>query len=660
MIAVIRRLNGLRGEVRALYDFPVEFTVSPWSRLGQVMHPQWASARRFASAPLISGVLHAVALLALGSLYVPERATSEHVILAVTQTEPPEEPEPLLPQLNLPRPDDVSREVSLESLAMSVAPIQNDQALTLRVAEPTVLESADLVIENLDMPEGFLQDNVIVREGSIGEVEVSHVEAAVDHLTYEIATALEDSRVLVIWVMDSSASMVDTREQVAGRIERVYTELGLVSERSRSELLSAVVGFGQGCEELVGPTNDPDKVADAIRKVGADESGIENVFTTVAVTVDRYRPFRARERRKLMVIVWTDESGDDYAQLEGAVSVCRKLSAPVYVVGISAMFGEELGRVPYVHPQDGRTYMLPVNRGPESVRQERLVMPYWFDGPQLESLNSGLAPFGLARLTRETGGAYFIKDHAGDRSPFKLDTMRRYLPEYEDPAEYMRQVAASPLRTAVLAAVDITRRRPTKGTPQLEFAPTGDNFQQQLREAQETVAYNSQTLDEALAVFGPKGLEPARAAEESPRWRAWYDLTYGRLLAMRVRSNEYNWACAEMKGKGSDFVDKQSNRWRFRPDEKLKFGGGTDRQAAEATRLLRRCVGENQGTPWAVLAARELQHPLGFVIDERYVAPPPPPPPAPPRPNVPPPPNPPRNNQPMNQPRPEPIKLPKL
>jgi hypothetical protein len=334
----------------------------------------------------------------------------------------------------------------------------------------------------------------------------------------------------------------------------------------------------------------------------------------------------------------------------------------VYTVGVSAMFGQEQGRLPYVNPEDGLTYMLPVDRGPDAVRQERLEMPYWFDGPQHDTLHSGLAPFALARLTRQTGGSYFINDPARGRSPFKLETMRRYMPEYDSPEEYMGRVSQSPLRTAVLKAVDITRQRRLKGTPILEFAPTGDTFQQDLKEGQETVAYNSATLDEALAVFGPKGMEAARMNEPSPRWRAWYDLTYGRLLAMRLRCNEYNWACAVMKGKGVDFVEKQSNRWRFVPDAKMNFGSGAEKQAAEATRLLQRCVVENPGTPWALLAQRELDHPFGFRVEESYVAPPPPPPPAPPRPATPPPP--PDNRRRVEQPRPNAIpqapKLPKL
>ena len=92
---------------------------------------------------------------------------------------------------------------------------------------------------------------------------------------------------------------------------------------------------------------------------------------------------------------------------------------------------------------------------------------------------------------------------------------------------------------------------------------------------------------------------------------------------MWVRCTEYNWHCAVMKGKGSAFVDQKSNRWRFYPDARLSFGNTSEQYAAEAQRLLARCVKENQDTPWAALAGRELAHPFGFRVDEDYVPPPP-------------------------------------
>jgi hypothetical protein len=145
-----------------------------------------------------------------------------------------------------------------------------------------------------------------------------------------------------------------------------------------------------------------------------------------------------------------------------------------------------------------------------------------------------------------------------------------------------------------------------------------------------------------------------------------YDYTYGRLLAMRVRNYEYNGVCSAFKGKGREFVDQKSNRWKFVPSETIT-SSTTQKQAAEATRLLQRCIDTNPGTPWALLAQRELKDPLGFKIEEAYVAPPPPPPkpkanPAPKVvvPKIPPKPAKQPIPQPNMLPRPKEVKLPKL
>lgn len=644
------------------------YGVAPREGLSGRFGARLGDAARSVASPVISGLVHAALLLIFANIYVPEQKIEVARQLVLVAEKPVEEETPPEPELTLAPPGDEPHENLLASLAMSVAPIENLDAQLLEVPQPVVPESevfAPSPPEPLEMLEGAIRDDTVLSMGSVGE-EVAHVEGAVDRITHEIVTRLQDDDLIVIWLMDASLSLVEERAEVAARLERIYAETEQVGRTDRDALLSAVVAFGETTAEMVGPTSDGAQVVEGIRNVPDDESGIENVFAAVRDSVDRYRPFRTREQRTMMVIVWTDESGDDYAHLEEAVDVCRKLSVPVFTVGPSAMFGVELGAHAYKHPDNGQVYMLPVNRGPESIRQERLEVPYWFQGPQLDSLHSGLSPFALTRLANETGGAYLIKDNESDRSDVSLETMQAYVPEYESPQEYLERVGRSPLRAAVLQAVDITRQRKLKGTPQLAFAPTGDNFQQQLREAQETVAYNLATLEQALAAFGPKGMETAWKNETSPRWRAWYDLTYGRLLAMRVRCNEYNLACAVMKGLGSDFVDKQSNRWEFRPAEKLTSGSQGERYSAEAHRLLARCSTENAGTPWAALAQRELEHAFGFTVDESYVAPPPPPRPQRPA-AVNPPPPPPRQppqgrraEQPQMLEKPVEVKLPKL
>ena len=47
------------------------------------------------------------------------------------------------------------------------------------------------------------------------------------------------------------------------------------------------------------------------------------------------------------------------------------------------------------------------------------------------------------------------KHRAADRAPFAVETMQRYAPEYDPPPVYVRHAAQSPVRRAVLAAVDM-------------------------------------------------------------------------------------------------------------------------------------------------------------------------------------------------------------
>ncbi|MEZ6070322.1 MAG: VWA domain-containing protein [Pirellulales bacterium] len=427
--------------------------------------------------------------------------------------------------------------------------------------------------------------------------------------------------------MDASISLQDDRQQIAERLERVYAEISTVTAEGSlhpEALSSAVLSFGNQTRELVAPTNDGQQVVAAIRdKVPVDATGVENVFTAVNMAANKYRVLSTRGDRKLMFVIWTDESGDDVSMLDEATNVCQRLGVSVYTVGPSAMFGREMGTMAYRHPDDGEVYLLPVKRGPDSVRQEQVELPFWF-GRDAMPLRAGVGPFALTRLAYQTGGAYFINDARSDRSPFDATVMRRYLPAYTSPQQYQREVAASPLRTAVLRAVDVTRQHEVKGTPRLEFAPTGENFQDELREAQETAAYNLHVVELALGALGDDSLDEQYHGELSPRWRAWYDLTMGRLLAMYVRSLEYNWACAVMKGKGAEFVNTQSNRWKFVPDEQLKYGTATERRAEQARMYLERCAADNAGTPWAVIAEHELRYPFGFRVAEAFVPPPPP------------------------------------
>ncbi|MBL9123918.1 MAG: VWA domain-containing protein, partial [Planctomycetaceae bacterium] len=631
MRAVLDRLHELRAE-RGGYSSAAEPAAPPTTvraRLGELWSEHRRGASRSTVAAAASVVAHALVLVVLAQLTFPEYG--QRLITELQAwIDDPAEPEPAeLPTLfDMADPSDDPAQtvfkIAANALAPATAPASEPRVI--ENFEPADLETPHVVPVEVQELSPLEISQQVVRTGTIGD-EVLDVQGAVDRITHEIVTNLAEHEVLVIWLMDASISLLDERQQVAKRLERVFSEIDQLGGFPPGRLTNAVASFGADVQHLVKPTADPTDVLAAIRELPVDDSGVESVFAAVLSTLDRYRTQHTRHDRQLMLVVWTDESGDDYALLEDAVRGCQKLAAPVYAVGPSAMFGREKGFHAYRHPETGRVYPIEVDRGPDAVRFELLNVPYWFEGERHEQLRSGIGPFALTRLALATGGAYFVSEEPADRSPFQLAAVKRYLPDYGSAAEYSKLVAESRLRQAVLRAVDITHERKLKGTPRLEFEPTGENFQQQLREAQQSVAFNLMTIEQALAPFAPAGMEKEYAQELSPRWLAWYDLTLGRLLAMQVRCNEYNWACAVMKGKGADFVNRQSNRWKFQPSAQLNFGSAAEKQAAEARRLLERCVERNPGTPWAALAQRELAHPFGFEVQEGYVPPPPEPPP---------------------------------
>ena len=103
-------------------------------------------------------------------------------------------------------------------------------------------------------------------------------------------------------------------------------------------------------------------------------------------------------------------------------------------------------------------------------------------------------------------------------------------------------------------------------------------------------------------------------------------MNYGRLLANRTRNLEYNSALALMKTSLSEGdINTRSNHWIFHPTPDVKNSGVASRKGAQlAVELLNRIVTEAPGTPWAIMAARELQYPFGVRVEERFIPPPPP------------------------------------
>jgi len=509
-------------------------------------------------------------------------------------------------------------------------------AATLRPETPpggapgATVEFARLDVERatrMVVPSASMLGGVVSIEGN-GAEHVEGVEGAVDRIAFEIVRRLEQGRTLVVWAFDASRSLEAERHRLVKHIETVYSHIDRIDEDRLSTgggLLTMVVSFGQGRKVEAKPTADVSAVLEAINGIQADESGEETPFTTVADVVGRWGLYKnqAGDAYRPMIIVVTDEVGDDEDRLEEAVALARKRKVPVYVLGSQAVFGRVMGYMDYVDPRTKHVYYnQPVRQGPESALLERVQLPFWYDGPRYDVLEAGFGPYALSRLASATGGIYFVARINGRRMGFDPARMKEYKPDWDSRDRYEAGVAASPLRKAVVNAAALTNELKIPHAPSMYFPSLeAPQFKEVLQANQALAAQIAQVVEEAL---GPVAAAARyRDREISRRWQAQYDLIHGRLLAMKVRAYEYNSAGARLVKDPPKFQNSRSNAWRLVPDRTIQYSEKAAAAGLEAEALLRKVVEEHPDTPWALLAARELKDPLGFKWVETYVPPPP-------------------------------------
>lgn len=492
-------------------------------------------------------------------------------------------------------------------------------------ATPDLSKTQVTVAAGIVLPTVASLDKTISVKG-IGMEHVGGVEGAVDRVAVEVLRRMEQGRTLVVWAFDASGSLQSEREHLAKYIDGAYAhivEMGQDRLIRDGGLLTTVVSFGKNRKLMTPePTIDRSTIRNAINSVELDETGVESTFQTVSDIIRKWGRYKKDgQAYRTMIIIVTDEVGDDEQHLEEAIAQARAAKVPVYVLGSPALFGRVEGYVGYTDPKTKKTYRnLPVRQGPESVMLEGIRLPFWFAGPQYEFMDAGFGPYALSRLAGATGGIYFVTRMGATRVAFDPAGMREYRPDWVSRAEYEKMIASKPLRRAVTRAAMIAQQN-LPGQPSLEF-PTADSpdFKEAMRRNQQKAARAEYTVRAALEPIN--AVAKLRDKETSRRWQAHYDLIRGRLLVMYLRCHEYNAACAAMMRDPKQFKDPASNAWRMVPTNTIDSSKGSA-VALEAKELLQRVVTSHPGTPWALLAQRELEDPFGFQWVEAKVPPPP-------------------------------------
>jgi len=498
-------------------------------------------------------------------------------------------------------------------------------------------------------------------KGVVGDGVVG-TQGALDRITQEILRSLESGPTLVVWLFDKSGSMQVQRETVHQRFDQVYAELGLskaVAPRRGVDqpLLTSVVSFGKDVTfHIDKPTDDLAAIKQAVADIANDESGVEMTFTAIGMTAQRYEPYRFHSpARQVMVVVFTDEVGDDENRLEDCVQICKRNQIPVYVAGVPAPFGRTNIEIKYVDPDpnyDQSVQWIPIRQGPETLVPEMVQLN--FSGvPNRDEgiyrLDSGFGPYCLTRLCYETGGMFFAvhanRERVGEfvstretpvfqaRLNYFFDplVMRPYRPDYVPPQEYLRLISKNGAKAALIEAARQSMVDPMN-RPTLVFRKTGDDdasMKRALDEAQKAAAILEPKMNLFYGII--KQGEKDRPKLVEPRWRAGFDLALGRILAVKVRTESYNQMLARAKG-GMKYADPRTNVLRLVPSNEVSVSSTLAKQAEQARTLLEGVAREHRGTPWAMWAEEELKDPIGWKWQEEYDPPTPPRPQAPPRP----------------------------
>jgi hypothetical protein len=442
------------------------------------------------------------------------------------------------------------------------------------------------------------------------------VEGAIDRMAYEIGNSLREHKTLVVWLFDVSPSLHEKRDKIADRVENIYRQLNEMNVGSDKALKSAVAIFGEKPEPTYitpEPVDDTAELVKAVRSIKSEDGGKENVFNAIYKSASKWMNYRTKQNRNMMMIIITDEGGSDVDKIETTIQLCKRYGIRCYVIGEEAPLGrKEVVLRNYKLPNGDMIDEALMDRGPEGFFQDRLRLAYWgAEGSSLDFIPSGFGPYGLTRLCAETNGLFLISDTEQKR--FRIDplVMKSYAPDYRPVAFLDKDLRSNLAKGALFEVCGDKYKVESIPLPTLVFPAENDTVLRQAIDAAQRVTAETEYR---LADMGRKleAGEKDRAKIQEPRWRAVYDLAYGRALAMQARFYGYNAMLAEMKSSPKKFEKAGNNQWRLVASKEINSGAVSKKLVSKAQDYLKRVIDEHQGTPWAALAEREFSTPLGW------------------------------------------------
>ncbi len=331
---------------------------------------------------------------------------------------------------------------------VSAAPEDSTHALAPELVKLDVRRATEVVV-----PTATMLGQTVSIKGNGAEM-VGGVEGAVDRIAIEIVRHLEQGPTLVVWAFDASGSLQAERQRLSKHIETVYTHIKQLDE-------SNLVGRQRPADDGRQPSARTASPCSPSRRPSGPRSSRPSTMSSRTRPASRPRSppsprsstsgaatrTRKNQTYRTMVIVVTDEVGDDEGRLEDAIASAQKAKVPVYVLGSQAIFGRTENYVNYVDPKTKHVfYGAPgATRGPKASCSSRSACRSGTAVPQYEIVESGFGPYALSRLATATGGIYFVTRFDTRRMGFDPARMREYQPDWDRREKYEKQIQRLPL-----------------------------------------------------------------------------------------------------------------------------------------------------------------------------------------------------------------------
>lgn len=452
-----------------------------------------------------------------------------------------------------------------------------------------------------------------------------NLRAAIGQLQTRFEESLSEGPALVIWIIDTSKSTERLRADALPMIEGVNAAIKrkLPDADCQIGLIASTVEATWAGE----PTADLAAVKSALEKISTSDSPTENLVAAVRLASERAASAR-RAGRESTIVILTDEAGDDGEGVDAVLTTLKKFGIPLYVIGSPAPFGRASVSAASVESKEkNATDIDPkiMHEGPESIEPEVIDLAFSGSDVSIDLIDSGFGPFALEKLCRVSGGRFLaIRPTGADigftgieiRWPdpsatrFNPQVMQAYAPEYGTRAEYQALLDSNRAAGALVDASKLPRIQ-TLGAVNVRFDKGNEaQMKRRLDESQEAAAKIEPAITR-LAELLLSG-ESDRDKLPSVRWKAGYDLALGRALAAKARVDGYNSMLAVLK-RGKNFQNPASKAWRLDgADDATEAGSSIQSMVKKANTLLSRVIAEHPDTPWAELAKRELENPLGW------------------------------------------------